>query len=174
MSSEDKAVSWCAGSALLAAFLGVAILPMPAAEAQYIPAPWSFPYYDGYPPPMPPGRIARRETPPAAVRPDDADAVLPVIEIRRRVAALGFHLIAAPRHKERIYLAEAEDVHGLMHRLVFDAYRGNIIENTKLATLPKKSKLAGTAAETSAAPDPQPKPVGDKSTASKPVLRTAQ
>lgn len=173
MSSEDKAVSWRAGSALLSAFLGIAILPMPVAEAQYVPAPWSYPYYDGYPPPMPPGRVARGEMPPpAAGRPDETDAVLPLAEIRRRVAALGFHLIAVPRRKDHIYLAEAEDVHGLMHRLVFDAYRGNIIENTKLAVLPKKPKLAGI--ETPAKPEPQPKPVGDKSTGNKPVLRTAQ
>jgi hypothetical protein len=173
MSSEDKAVSWRAGSALLSAFLGIAILPMPAAEAQYVPAPWSYPYYDGYPAPMPPGRLARGETP-ASMQPDAAYGVLPLAEIRRRVAALGFRLVAVPRRKDHIYLAEAEDVHGLTHRLVFDAYRGSIIENTKLAVLPKKPKLAGIAAETPAKSEPQPKPVGDKSTGNKAVLRTAQ
>jgi hypothetical protein len=124
-------------SALLG--LGLAVtLPLPAAEAQYYPYPWRYPYYDGYPPPVPPGRVAADENMPRAVGPDAPYGVMPLAEIRRRVALLGFHLIATPRHKDRIYLAEAEDAHGLRHRLVFDAYEGNIIENTKLAVIPKK------------------------------------
>lgn len=172
MRSEDKAIPWRAGSALLSVLLGIAVLPMPAAEAQYVPAPWSYPYYDGYPPPIPPGRVARGEMPPS-IRPDEAYGILPLAEIRRRVAALGFHLIAVPRRKDHIYLAEAEDVHGLIHRLVFDAYRGDIIENTKLAALPKKPKLAGIAAEPPAKAETPAKTGEGKSTA-KPVLRTAQ
>jgi hypothetical protein len=160
--TDDKAVGWRTGLALASALLGIAVLPMAGAEAQYVPVPWSYPYYDGYPPPMPPGRVARGEMAPPTIRPDEASAILPLAEIRRRVAALGFHLIATPRRKDHIYLAEADDVHGLTHRLVFDAYRGNIIENTKLAALPKRPKLAD---------DAQQKSV---ESANKPVLRSAQ
>ncbi|HKH81226.1 MAG TPA: hypothetical protein VKA03_06405 [Methylovirgula sp.] len=128
--------------------LGLVALPLPAAEAQYYPLPWQYPYYDGYPPPVPPGGVAADENVPRVVGPDTSYGVLPLAEIRRRVALLGFHLIATPRHKGRIYLAEAEDAHGLPHRLVFDAYEGTIIENTKLAVIPKKlpvKPLAGPA-----------------------------
>ncbi len=129
-----------AGLALLAALLAFGAIP--PARAQSLPAPWSYPYYDGYPPP--PGPVAAGEGElPEAMRPDEGEGILPLSEIRRRVATLGFHLVAVPRYKDRIYLAEAEDVHGLMHRLVFDAHAGNIIENTKLAPLPKKTKPAG-------------------------------
>jgi hypothetical protein len=169
MSSEDKAIRWRTELALVSALLGFAMLPMPAAEAQY--APWSYPYYDGYPAPMPPGRVAAGEmAPPPSMQSSEAYGVLPSAEIRRRVAALGFHLIAAPRRKGRIYLAEAEDVHGLTHRLVFDAYRGNIVENTKLAVLPRKPKFAGIAGE--AKPDTQS--VQDKAVDKKAPLRTVQ
>ncbi|MGH6676775.1 MAG: hypothetical protein ACRECE_11225, partial [Xanthobacteraceae bacterium] len=151
------------------ALLGFAMLPMPTAEAQY--APWSYPYYDGYPAPVPPGRVAAGETPPPpSLQPSETSRVLPLAEIRRRVAALGFHLIAVPRRKDRIYLAEAEDMHGLTHRLVFDAYRGNIIENTKLAVLPKKPRFAGMAGKAK----PQTQSVQDKAIDEKPPLRTAQ
>jgi hypothetical protein len=134
---------------------GPTMLPM-AAQAQYSPAPWSYPYYDGYPPPLPPAkvfaerRMAARENEPRSVGSDASYGVLPLAEIRRRIALMGFHLIAIPRHKDRIYLAEAEDAHGLRHRLVFDAYQGNIIENTKFAALPRKAlaKPLATAALT--------------------------
>jgi hypothetical protein len=139
-----------------------ATLPITAAHAQYLPAPWSYPYYDGYPPPLPPGRVAAEEGDAEYARPDTSYGVLPPAEIRRRVASLGFHLIAVPRHKDRIYLAEAEDAHGLRHRLVFDAYQGNIIENTKLTAKKdaKKELQAKSAAVTpapKASPDADPK-----------------
>jgi hypothetical protein len=154
MSSDDRtaAARERAGPKAARALLGVstllalaALLPGAAAEAQYAP-PWAYPYYDGYPPPMPPGPVAAGEGLAQPSRTDESYGVLPVAEIRRRVALLGFHLIAVPRHNDRIYLAEAEDAHGLTHRLVFDAYEGNIIENTKLAVLPKKAKPASAAA----------------------------
>jgi hypothetical protein len=140
--------------------LGVAAtLPMRAAQAQYFPAPWSYPYYDGYPPPLPPGavtqpqrRMAAGESGPRVVGSDMSYGVVPLAEIRRRVALLGFHLIASPRHKDRIYLAEAEDAHGLPHRLVFDAYEGNVIEDTKLAVVPKKPLLKPLAGAAGIAP----------------------
>lgn len=119
--------------------LGIAVtLPPSAAEAQYFPFPWQYPYYDGYPPPVPPGRVAAEEAAPRIVGSHTSYGVVPLAEIRRRVALFGFHLIAMPRRKDRIYLAEAEDVHGLRHRLVFDAYEGTIIENTKLAVIPRR------------------------------------
>lgn len=145
----------------LSLFVGfgvAATLPMQAAQAQYFPAPWSYPYYDGYPPPRPPGtlmpsrRMAADESGPRVVGSDMSYGVVPLAEIRRRVALLGFHLIAMPRHKDRIYLAEAEDAHGLPHRLVFDAYEGNVIEDTKLAVIPKKPTLKPPAGAASLAP----------------------
>ncbi len=148
---------------LLLGFGVVAALPMQAARAQYFPAPWSYPYYDGYPPPRPPGtlmpsrRMAADESGPRVVGSDMSYGVVPLAEIRRRVALLGFHLIAMPRHKNRIYLAEAEDAHGLPHRLVFDAYEGNVIEDTKLAVSPKKPPLKPSAAAASVAPGPEKK-----------------
>jgi hypothetical protein len=62
-----------------------------------------------------------------------------------------------PRRKDRIYLAEAEDAHGLPHRLVFDAYEGNVIEDTKLAVIPKKSLLKPSAGAASLAPGAEKK-----------------
>jgi hypothetical protein len=53
-------------------------------------------------------------------------------DIRQKVADRGMHLIATPRRKGRIFLAEAEDAHGIRHRLVFDAFVGRLIENTVL------------------------------------------
>jgi hypothetical protein len=156
MNSDYKAARGRARAALAAALLGVTMLPMPAAEAQYIALPWSHPYYDGYPPPIPPGSVAAGETEPQYA-PRDEPPHLPLAEIRRRVAALGFHLVATPRRKDGIYLAEAEDVHGLMHRLVFDAQQGNVIENTKLAAVPKKPKPVAIPNDAKAAePDEKP------------------
>jgi hypothetical protein len=144
--------------------LGIAAtLPRRAAQAQYFPAPWSYPYYDGYPPPLPPGtvvpsrRIAAGESGPRVVGSDASYGVVPLAEIRRRVALLGFHLIAMPRHKDRIYLAEAEDAHGLPHRLVFDAYEGNVVEDTKLAVIPKKTPLKPLAGAASVPPGAEKK-----------------
>lgn len=157
MSSDERAAPSRNRTGAGVAFFGSATLlglilalPSPAAKAQDYPAPWQYPYYDGYPPPLPPRGIAPDENGPSGPPPRDAAReenffehgqrdkfhgdLVPLAEIRRRVALLGFHLIATPRHKDRIYLAEAEDAHGLRHRIVFDAYEGNIIENTKLAT----------------------------------------
>jgi hypothetical protein len=94
--------------------------------------------------------MAASENGPRVVGSDTSYGVLPLAEICRRIALMGFHLIAVPRHKDRIYLAEAEDVHGLRHRLVFDAYQGNIIENTKFAASTKKA-LAKTVADSASA-----------------------
>lgn len=133
----------------LLGFLPFLAFGLGPAQAQF-PFPWSYPYYDGYPPPMPPGSLghprtmAAGEPGPRFVGPDAGYGIVPLSEIRRRIALLGFHLIAIPRHKDRIYLAEAEDAHGLPHRLVFDAYQGTIIENVRLAPFPKKPRTAAS------------------------------
>lgn len=152
------------GFSILLGFGTAATLPVPAAQAQYLPAPWSYPYYDGYPPPLPPGRVAPSgrvaagESGPRVVGSDTSYGVVPLAEIRRRVALLGFHLIAIPRHNDRVYLAEAEDAHGLRHRLVFDAYEGNIIENTKLAVIPKNPSVKPLAGAASVPANAEKKP----------------
>lgn len=150
----------------LAGLCGLALLPTASLQAQ--PAPWDYPYYDGYPPPLPPGRVAAREMRSRAYSDDDnargygygnddegsgGSGPIPLAEIRRHVAVMGFHLIATPRHKDRIYLAETEDAHGLRHRIVFDAYDGRIIENTKLGPKTKRAS-AKPSAETASASGP--------------------
>jgi hypothetical protein len=165
---------------LLLGFGVAATLPMQAAQAQYFPAPWSYPYYDGYPPPRPPGtlmpsrRMAADESGPRVVGSDMSYGVVPLAEIRRRVALLGFHLIAMPRHKDRIYLAEAEDAHGLRHRLVFDAYEGNVIEDTKLAVIPKKPPLKPSAGAASLPAKAKKKTAAETQASDKPAAVTAE
>jgi hypothetical protein len=69
-------------------------------------------------------------------------AAIPLAALRELVAQRRLHLIATPRRKGRIYLAEAEDAHGLRHRLVFDVYEGRLLEDTVLgpkAPLPNPS-----------------------------------
>jgi hypothetical protein len=118
-----------AGSLLTA----LTILP---ASAQYGPPPWAYPYYHdyhgGYPsPPGPPGD----EGSPGPDYPDSGYEAPPnftVADVRRRVTRLGLHLVAKPRRKDNIFLAEAEDANGIAHRIVFDAGSGHLIENTKL------------------------------------------
>jgi hypothetical protein len=91
---------------------------------------------------------------PEMLRPDRPTEV-PLATIRQRVAQRGMHLIATPRRKGRIYLAEAEDARGIRHRLVFDAMEGRLVEDTVLgpkvplpnpnhATLPKPPQRALT------------------------------
>ncbi len=132
------------GALALAGSLLVALTIIPA-NAQYGPPPWAYPYYHDYhggypPPPGPPGD----EGPPALIiriatpimrRPRsnyEAPRSFTVADLRRRVARLGLHLVAKPRRKDNIFLAEAEDPNGIAHRLVFDADGGHLIENTKL------------------------------------------
>ena len=106
----------------LAAFLAASLALSPA-QAQYG---WRDdfygppePYYRGYPDyPTYPDRAA----PPG----------MSLAEVRQKVAERGLRLIATPRRKGRIYLAETEDAHGIRHRLVFDAIVGRLIENTVL------------------------------------------
>ena len=124
-----------AAAAALGASLVFASAAMPA-EAQWWLPPWANPYYRGdYPPP--PGERDGYSAPGVSV-----------VEVRRHVAKLGLHLVAKPRRKDEIYLAEASDPSGTLHRLVFDAESGHLIQNTPLP--PRKKKVA--AAKPSPAP----------------------
>jgi len=111
--------------AFLALSLASAVTP---ANAQWWLPPWANPNYRGdYPP-------------------DDPDYSEPrgvsVVDVRRHVAKLGLHLVAKPRKKDDIYLAEAADPNGTLHRLVFDAESGHLIQNTQLPPLKKKVAAA--------------------------------
>jgi hypothetical protein len=157
-----------------ASLLGFAVLPAASLQAQ--PAPWQYPYYDGYPPPLPPGPIAARETSQRDYygAEEGANAIVPLAEIRRHVAVLGFHLIAKPRHKDRIYLAEAEDAHGLRHRIVFDAYDGKVIENTNLGLKIKRAS-AKVSGETASAANSEKAAAGyEKKVAASPKRLTSK
>ena len=126
---------------LLALALASAVTP---AEAQWWLPPWANPNYRGdYPPP------------------DDRDDYseprgVSVVDVRRHVAKLGLHLVAKPRRKDEIYLAEAADPNGTLHRLVFDAESGHLIQNTPLPPRKKKVAAAKPAAVTVAAPTTAP------------------
>jgi hypothetical protein len=63
--------------------------------------------------------------------------VIPLDAIQRKIHAAGFKLIAPPRHKGNIYLAEVEDAKAIRHRLVYDAHDGHLIENTSLGPVKK-------------------------------------
>jgi hypothetical protein len=50
-------------------------------------------------------------------------------------------LIAPPRQKGKIYLAEVEDSKSVRHRLIYDANDGHLIENTPLGPVKKPSTV---------------------------------
>jgi hypothetical protein len=134
------AASAAAGAIIAAVFpaiLGWLLFAAPA-QAQYGPPPWAYQYYHGdYPPPPgPPGDEGPLAAPPGYF------TGLTVADIRRRVARLGLHLVAKPRRKDNIYLAEAQDPSGVAYRLVFDAQAGRLIQNTRLP--PLKKRIAAT------------------------------
>jgi hypothetical protein len=130
-----------------AGLLGFGAATIAPASAQYAPPPyalppWAYPYYHGgyphyrgdYPPPPgPPGDEGPMTDAPSYYEPHG----LTIAEIRRRVSRLGLHLVAKPRRKGDIFLAEAAEPNGTGHRLVFDAEGGKLIENT---TLPLRKK----------------------------------
>jgi len=111
---------------VLAATSLVALLVLTPARAQYYD--WREDFYGD--PRGPPGFYYPERSQPRAEAPNSA--TLSLADVRQRVAQRGMHLIATPRRKGRIYLAEAEDAHGIRHRLVFDAFEGRLIENTVL------------------------------------------
>jgi hypothetical protein len=102
---------------------------------------------DDGPPPGGPGDDQQEDTGPGRPR-----APVPLARIEQQVAAKGLKLVARPRHNGRIYLAVAEDQHGQRHRLVFDAFGGNLIANTVLPRPKVPPKPTGT----SDAPRPLP------------------
>jgi hypothetical protein len=114
----------------LALLTFAALLVAGSARAQYYD--WREDYYGGYPGP----RDYYRDFPERRLGPERDDypssAALSLAQIRDLVSKRGLHLIATPRRKGRIYLAESEDAHGIRHRLVFDAIDGRLIENTVL------------------------------------------
>jgi hypothetical protein len=120
--------------------LGLAVLLVStAAQAQFYDYGYGYgrgPYYgdDDYPGPGgdypgPRSGYPNRPPPRADISPR---ATLSLADIRQHAEQHGLRLIATPRRKGRIYLAEAEDTRGLRHRLVFDAYEGRLLENTVL------------------------------------------
>jgi hypothetical protein len=116
----------------LAAVLGAPLLLIPAAmpaAAQWGPPPWFNPYYRGDDPPPPDEDDGYRE--PRGVSLGD---------VRQHVAKLGLHLVAKPRRQDDIYLAEAVDSNGTLHRLVLSAASGHLLQNTALP--PRKKKIA--------------------------------
>jgi hypothetical protein len=102
------------------------------AAAQYGPPPWAYSEgRDDYPPPPgPPGYGNPWDNGTGYEQPQPQG--LTIAAIRRRVAHMGLHLLAKPRRKDNIFLAEAEAPGGVGHRLVFDADSGELIENTAL------------------------------------------
>lgn len=57
--------------------------------------------------------------------------------IQGRIKAAGYRLVAPPRQKGNIYLAEVEDSKSVRHRLVYDANDGHLIQNTPLGPVKK-------------------------------------
>lgn len=133
-----------------AAFGFAAIIFQSPAQAQY---------YGGWGPYSYP----RTPMPPPVVYPEAEQPAYPPIPpgtIRRMVTNMGLRLVAAPRQKGRIYLAETEDPHGQRRRVVFDAYDGTVIQNVPLAARPKSTtSLAPPSQAKTAAPEmPKPRP----------------
>jgi hypothetical protein len=171
-------------SVLMLAFGTAACLPI-AAEAQYY-GRWGggygpYGYYDGGPYGGPPPYYSEEEGPGPGYRgggydgpraPSGSSAhppasqstdLVPVDLIRKRIIAAGYRLIAEPRHKGNIYLAEVEDKNAIRHRLVYDAHDGHLIENTalgpvkKLSLPPQESSLPKTQEPTHATNQSEPK-----------------
>jgi hypothetical protein len=96
-------------------------------------------FYGGWGPypfpmlPMPPPVIYPRAAQPGY-------QPIPPGTIRRMVANMGLRLVAAPRQKGHIYLAETEDPQGQRRRVVFDAYNGTVVQNVPLGHGPKPVK----------------------------------
>ncbi|MGO9007914.1 MAG: hypothetical protein ACLQIQ_17595 [Beijerinckiaceae bacterium] len=140
-----------AGVGLAAVF--AAVLAYAPAQAQYYERPDRFSYGD-------------YDIPGADVIYPERLAGIPLGAIRQLAALRGLHLIATPRRKGRIYLAETEDARGIRHRLVVDAYEGHLLEDTVLGPkgpLPNPSRTT--------LPKPPQRPLADEP--SKAVLDTA-
>jgi len=158
--------------------LGAAVLIPLAAQAQFYGGGWRGygpygPYYGGYggggyddPDDEEPGYPGPRYgyggpangslpngSAPNDRRPVQKDAdIISLDVIQRKIQTAGFKLIAPPRHKGNIYLAEVEDSKSIRHRLVYDAHDGHLIENTSLGPV-KKLKLQPDEPKESPKPD---------------------
>ena len=113
-----------------AAFGFAVFLSQSPAQAQFYGGwgPYPFPML-----PMPPPVMYPRATQPRY-------QPIPPGTIRRMVANMGLRLVAEPRQKGHIYLAETEDSHGQRRRVVLDAYNGTVVQNVPLGhgTMPVK------------------------------------
>ena len=74
--------------------------------------------------------------------------------IQTRIKAAGYKLVAPPRQKGNIYLAEVEDSKSVRHRLVYDANDGHLIQNTPLGQAKKPDGPAPDAMDGAAPPPP--------------------
>jgi hypothetical protein len=84
---------------------------------------------------------------------------VPVEAIETRIRAAGYRLIAPPRQKGNIYLAEVEDSKSVRHRLLYDANDGHLLQNTPLG--PVKKPGGPSPSETGKAPKgPEPDRAG--------------
>jgi hypothetical protein len=117
-------------------------------------------FYGGWGPyyPLPVPAPAPRYAYPEEEQPGDPP--IPPATIRKWVSEMGLRLVAAPRKKGRIYLAETEDPQGQRRRVVFDAFDGTIIQNVPLGARPKPAaSLAAPNPAKEAPPDlPKPRP----------------
>jgi|GEM_PF-2692445 len=84
----------------------------------------------------PPGTSADREPGYQNASPKQTASV-PLELIKQRIREAGLKLIAPPRHKGNIYLAEVEDAKSVRRRLVYDAHDGHLLENTALGPVKK-------------------------------------
>jgi hypothetical protein len=88
--------------------------------------------YDG-----PPGQAPGLRGPSGPPSSQGGPGAVSLDMIQGRIKAAGYRLIAPPRHKGNIYLAEVEDSKSVRHRLVYDANDGHLIQNTPLGPVKK-------------------------------------
>ncbi len=148
--------------------------PPGPAYGEYAPPPRPGPRpspYDG-PPGLPSGQRGPSASPPGPGPSGGPGGAGPVSldMIQGRIKAAGYRLIAPPRQKGNIYLAEVEDSKSVRHRLVYDANDGHLIQNTPLGPVKKtggpggplpseQSKAPGGAGPTGGEPADQAKSV---------------
>jgi hypothetical protein len=107
------------------AFAICATYPLETTKAEVF-ASWGFYQFRLSPSPAP------KEIYPETFYPGPSSGVLPRAEIVRRAAATGLQPIAPPRRMEEVYVVVAKEKSGRLHRLVFDAYEGDLIDHILL------------------------------------------
>jgi hypothetical protein len=156
--ADRRRAGWKAGvlASLISSVLGLTVgLYAAPAQAQFF-RDWWWNADEG-PPPIPPGDVGRRAMPRHATAPDKEYGFVPLAEIRHRASLLGLRLVAAPRRNGHVYVAFAEDTHGLLHHLAFDAHRGTLIEN-ETSNVMLKAKPNHPASSSPPMPPPRPLP----------------